>query len=80
LYTHRGHRVTQSYTELNFNYKNKCEHARAQHRYYYVNPSELKFEDFLALQQIWDRLRIWVPGLPELEKHPNASEPAPDWF
>jgi hypothetical protein len=60
--------------------KNQCEHARAQLLDYYVNPSELKFEDFLALQQILDRLRIWASGLPEPEKHPEASEPAPDWF
>ncbi|MEK8019242.1 MAG: hypothetical protein VSS75_020415 [Candidatus Parabeggiatoa sp.] len=60
--------------------KKKCEHAKEQLIEHYVNSSELKTEEFLTLLQIWDRLRIWAPGLQEPEKHPTASEPAPDWF
>ncbi|MEQ9357524.1 hypothetical protein [Coleofasciculus chthonoplastes] len=60
--------------------KQMCEQAEAQ-----VDQIDAQTEItditevYMTLRHIWDRLRIWVPGIQVPEQHPDASSPSLPW-
>jgi hypothetical protein len=62
--------------------KNRCEQAfhKGLSECYAGTLLAPTFQEYQTLLEIWGRLRIWVPGLAQPEKHPSASEAVVDWF
>jgi hypothetical protein len=59
----------------------KCEQAaNLLDKQYLAFPQQSFLEEYVTLAHLWERLRIWVSGNEQAEKHPSASEPVFDWF
>lgn len=60
--------------------KQMCEEAAAEVD---AIDSETELSDMTQIQMtllhIWDRLRIWVPGAQDPERHPHGSSPSLPW-
>ncbi|MEM9538457.1 MAG: hypothetical protein AAGA60_02980 [Cyanobacteria bacterium P01_E01_bin.42] len=60
--------------------KIKCENSAEQID---LIDAQEEFDDILAIYatliQIWDRLRVWLPGQEQPEQHPHSSSPSLSW-